>query len=34
VSSRHELVARMFLEGYLPQIARNTPLSASGGFTG
>ena len=32
VSSRQELVARMFLDDYLPQLAQGTPLSSSGGF--
>jgi len=32
VSSRQELVARVFLDDYLPQIIRQTPLTAAGGF--
>jgi DNA-binding CsgD family transcriptional regulator len=32
VTSRRELVARIFLDDYLPQIVRRTPLSSSGGF--
>jgi DNA-binding CsgD family transcriptional regulator len=32
VSSRRELVARIFLEDYLPQIAAGTPLTADGTF--
>jgi DNA-binding CsgD family transcriptional regulator len=32
VASRRELVARIFLDDYLPRIAGRTPLSASGGF--
>jgi DNA-binding CsgD family transcriptional regulator len=32
VASRRELVARVFLDDYLPQIVRGTPLSSGGGF--
>jgi DNA-binding CsgD family transcriptional regulator len=32
VASRRELVARVFLDDYLPQIVSRTPLSAAGGF--
>ena len=32
VSSRQELVARVFLDDYLPQLAARTPLTATGGF--
>jgi DNA-binding CsgD family transcriptional regulator len=32
VSSRRELVARIFLEDYLPQIAQRAPLTADGTF--
>lgn len=32
VSSRRELVARIFLDDYMPQIAQRTPLKATGGF--
>jgi DNA-binding CsgD family transcriptional regulator len=32
VASRQELVARMFLDDYMPQIARQAPLSSQGGF--
>jgi DNA-binding CsgD family transcriptional regulator len=32
VASRRELVARIFLDDYWPQIVRRTPLSADGGF--
>ena len=32
VSSRQELVARIFLDDYLPQLAQQTPLTSSGGF--
>ena len=32
VSSRQELVARVFLDDYLPQLAQRTPLTSSGGF--
>ena len=32
VSSRQELVARIFLDDYLPQLAQRTPLTSSGGF--
>ena len=32
VASRRELVARIFLDDYLPRIARRTPLASSGGF--
>jgi DNA-binding CsgD family transcriptional regulator len=34
VSSRQELVARVFLDDYLPQIAARAPLGADGGFGG
>ncbi len=33
VSSRQELVARIFIDDYLPQLAQRTPLTSSGGFT-
>jgi DNA-binding CsgD family transcriptional regulator len=33
VTSRRELVARIFLEDYLPQIAQGGPLTADGAFT-
>jgi glutamine synthetase type III len=32
VTSRRELVARIFLEDYLPQIAQGGPLTADGTF--
>ena len=32
VGSRQELVARVFLDDYLPHLSRRTPLSADGGF--
>jgi DNA-binding NarL/FixJ family response regulator len=32
VSSRQELVARVFLDDYMPNIARRTPLASSGAF--
>ncbi len=32
VASRQELVARIFLDDYMPQIARRTPLTSAGGF--
>jgi DNA-binding NarL/FixJ family response regulator len=32
VGSRRELVARIFLDDYLPQIARRAPLSSDGSF--
>ena len=32
VSTRQELVARVFLDNYMPQLAMRTPLSAAGGF--
>jgi DNA-binding CsgD family transcriptional regulator len=32
VSSRQELVARIFLDDYMPHLARRTPLTSSGGF--
>jgi DNA-binding CsgD family transcriptional regulator len=32
VSSRQELVASIFLDDYLPQLAQRTPLTSSGGF--
>jgi DNA-binding CsgD family transcriptional regulator len=34
VSSRQELVARIFLDEYLPQIARGSALTSSGSFAG
>jgi DNA-binding CsgD family transcriptional regulator len=34
VSSRQELVARVFLDDYLPRVAAGTPLTATGGFAG
>ena len=34
VSGRQELVARIFLDDYLPQLAARSPLTASGGFAG
>jgi hypothetical protein len=33
VSSRQELVARIFLDDYLPRIAAGTPLDSTGQFT-
>ena len=33
VSSRQELVARIFLDDYLPRIAAGTPLNSTGQFT-
>jgi DNA-binding CsgD family transcriptional regulator len=33
VSSRQELVARIFLDDYLPRIAAGTPLDSNGRFT-
>lgn len=33
VSSRQELVARIFLEDYLPRVAAGTPLDSTGRFT-
>jgi DNA-binding CsgD family transcriptional regulator len=33
VSSRQELVARVFLDEYLPRIAKRTPLTSTGSFT-
>jgi len=33
VSSRQELVARIFLDDYLPQLAARTPLTSAGSFT-
>jgi len=33
-SSRQELVARIFLDDYLPRVAGGEPLSSAGGFTG
>jgi hypothetical protein len=32
VSSRQELVARVFLDDYLPNLAGETPLGADGAF--
>jgi DNA-binding NarL/FixJ family response regulator len=32
VSSRQELVARIFLDDYMPNLARRMPLTSSGGF--
>jgi DNA-binding NarL/FixJ family response regulator len=32
VASRQELVARIFLDDYLPQLAQRTPLASAGGF--
>jgi Bacterial regulatory proteins, luxR family len=32
VSSRQELVARIFLDDYLPRIDAGTPLDGAGGF--
>jgi DNA-binding NarL/FixJ family response regulator len=32
VSSLQELVARIFLDGYLPHLARRTPLTSGRGF--
>jgi DNA-binding NarL/FixJ family response regulator len=32
VSSRQELVARLFLDDYLPQLAQRAPLTSSGTF--
>jgi DNA-binding CsgD family transcriptional regulator len=32
VASRHELVARVFLDEYLPEVARKTPLTSRGRF--
>jgi DNA-binding CsgD family transcriptional regulator len=32
VSSRQELVARIFIDDYLPELAQRTPLTSSGGF--
>jgi DNA-binding CsgD family transcriptional regulator len=32
VASRHELVARVFLDEYLPEVARRTPLTSRGRF--
>ncbi len=34
VSSRQELVARIFVDDYLPHLAARTPLAAAGGFAG
>ena len=34
VSSRQELVARIFVDDYLPHLAARTPLEAAGGFAG
>jgi hypothetical protein len=33
VSSRQELVARVFLDDYMPQLAQRTPLTSTGSFT-
>ena len=33
VSSRQELVARVFLDEYMPHLAGRTPLTSAGGFT-
>jgi DNA-binding CsgD family transcriptional regulator len=32
VSSRQELVARVFLDDYMPQLVQQTPLTSAGGF--
>ena len=32
VSSRQELVARIFLDDYLPQLVQQAPLGSAGGF--
>jgi DNA-binding NarL/FixJ family response regulator len=32
VASRQELVARLFLDEYLPEVARQTPLTSRGRF--
>jgi hypothetical protein len=32
VASRQELVARVFLDEYLPEVARQTPLTSRGRF--
>ena len=32
VASRRELVGRIFLDDFLPQILRQAPLAVSGGF--
>jgi hypothetical protein len=32
VGSRQELVARIFLDDYMPQIARRAPLTSTGAF--
>ena len=32
VSSRQELVARIFLDDYMPLVAGGAPLSSTGGF--
>ena len=32
VASRQELVARVFLDEYLPELARQTPLTSRGRF--
>jgi DNA-binding CsgD family transcriptional regulator len=34
VGSRQELVARVFLDDYLPQLAQRTPLNSKGTFAG
>ena len=34
VSSRQELVARVFLDDYMPRVAQRIPLTSSGGFAG
>ena len=32
VASRQELVARIFLDDYLPHLVQHTPLASAGGF--
>ena len=32
VASRHELVARIFLDDYAPHLTQRTPLTSTGGF--
>lgn len=34
VTSRQELVARIFVDDYMPQIERRTALTSAGGFVG